>query len=169
VGEPEAHEELAWMATNPRDKNITLKSRYLAVNFIGLAMIASVFVYAGVVEVIKWQWAPFAGFAQLPPQTAALLKYIFLAVAASQYAAIKVVQKILPAKSPDHLPQATIITFALCETVAVLGLVLFLLAGNSLDFYIFMVISLGYFYLFFPKFEQWEQLMNTAGPHRKIK
>ena len=28
----------------------TLKARYLAVNFIGLAMIASVFVYAGVVE-----------------------------------------------------------------------------------------------------------------------
>jgi hypothetical protein len=34
--------------------------------------------------------------------------------------------------------------------------VLFLLAGNSMDFYIFMVISLGFFTLFFPKYDQWE-------------
>jgi hypothetical protein len=138
---------------------VTLKARYLAINFIGLAMIASVFVYAGVVEVIKWQMAPFAGFAQLAPGTADLLKYIFLALAAAQFGLIKVVHKILPAKSADHLPQTAIITFALCESVGVLGLMLFLLAGNSLDFYIFMAISLGYFYLFFPKYEQWEKLL----------
>jgi hypothetical protein len=140
-----------------------LKARYLAVNFIGLAMIASVFVYAGVVELVKWQWAPFAGFAKLNPQTADLLKYIFLAVAAVQYGAIKVVQKIVPGRSVDSLPQAAIITFALCESVAVLGLVLFLLAGNSLDFYIFMLISLGFFYLFYPKYDQWEKLVSAGG------
>jgi hypothetical protein len=140
-----------------KDKNLTLKSRYLAVNFIGLAMIAAVFVYAGVVELLKWQWAPFAGFAKLPPQTASLLKYIFLAVAAIQYAVIKVIRKIIPAKSVDQLAQAAVITFGLCEAVAVLGLGLFLLAGNSLDFYVFMVISLGFFYLFFPKYGQWEE------------
>ena len=92
-----------------------------------------------------------------------LLKYAFLAIAAAQYGAIKVVQKIVPAKSVDNLPQTAIITFALCETVAVLGLVLFLLAGNAMDFYIFMMISLGFFYLFFPKYEQWEQRMNAGG------
>lgn len=155
------------MTANLQNKNITLKSRYLAVNFIGLAMIASVFVYAGVVELIKWQWAPFAGFAGLNPRTAALLKYIFLAVAAALYGVIKIVQKIVPGKSVDNLPQAAIITFALCEAVAVLGLALFLLAGNSLDFYIFMVISLGFFYLFFPKYEQWEQRVNSGGSAKK--
>jgi hypothetical protein len=147
----------------------TLKERYLTVNFIGLAMIASVFVYAGVVEVIKWQMAPFNGFARLDPGTASLLKYVFLAIAAAQYGVIKVVQKILPAKSADNLPQAAIITFALCESVGVLGLVLFLLAGNSMDFYIFMVISLGFFYLFFPKYEQWEAVVKAAGPPGKVK
>ncbi len=68
----------------------TLKARYLAVNFIGLAMIAAVFVYAGVVELIKWQWAPFAGFARLDPRTAGFLKYVFLALAAAQFGIIKV-------------------------------------------------------------------------------
>jgi len=134
----------------------TLKARYLAVNFIGLAMIASVFVYAGVVEIIKWQLAPFAGFATLAPGTVALIKYIFLALAAAQFVVIKAVQKILPAPSVEKLSLTAIITFALCESVGVLGLVLFLLAGNSMDFYIFMVISLGFFTLFFPKYEQWE-------------
>ena len=139
----------------------TLKARYLAVNFIGLAMIAAVFVYAGVVEIIKWQLAPFAGFAKIDPRTADLLKYVFLAVAAAQYGAIRVVQKIVPARSVDHLPQAAVITFALCESVALLGLVLFLLAGNAMDFYIFMMISLGFFYLFFPKYGQWEERVSA--------
>jgi hypothetical protein len=144
----------------------TLKARYLTVNFIGLAMIAAVFVYAGVVELIKWQLAPFTGFARIDPGTAGLLKYVFLALAAAQYGAIKVVQKILPAKSADSLPQTAIIIFALCESVAVLGLALFLLAGQPMDFYIFMVISLGFFYLFFPKYEQWEEVVKTKNSSR---
>ena len=141
----------------------TLKARYLAVNFIGLAMIAAVFVYAGVVELIKWQLAPFAGFAQLDPQTAALIKYAFLALAAAQFGVIKAVQKILPTRSVENLSMVAVITFALCESVAVLGLVLFLLAGQGLDFYIFMVISLGFFTLFFPKYDQWEQRLRAGG------
>ncbi|MBU4233571.1 MAG: hypothetical protein L6277_16980 [Desulfobacterales bacterium] len=145
----------------------TLKARYLAINFIGLAMIASVFVYAGVVELIKWQLAPFAGFAKLDPQTVALIKYAFLALAAAQFGVIKAVQKILPARSADNLSRAAVITFALCEAVAVLGLVLFLLAGQPIDFYIFMVISLGFFYLFFPKYDQWEQRLRAGGFPKK--
>jgi F0F1-type ATP synthase membrane subunit c/vacuolar-type H+-ATPase subunit K len=141
-----------------------LKARYLAVNFIGLAMIAAVLVYAGIVELIKWQWAPFAGFTDLPTQTASLLKYILLVLAATQFFIIKLVQKIVPARSFDNLPQAAIVTFALCETVAIFGLVLFLLTGNALDFYVFMVISLAYFYLFFPQYEQWEELINSRKP-----
>jgi hypothetical protein len=144
-----------------------LKARYLAVNFIGLAMIAAVFVYAGVVELLKWRWAPFAGFARLDPHTIGLLKYAFLALAAAQYGIIKALQKILPAKTVDHLAQAAVITFALCEAVALFGLVLFLLAGNAMDFYVFMVISLGFFYLFFPKYARWEQRMNVGIPGNK--
>ena len=146
---------------------IALKTRYLAVNFIGLAMIASVFVYAGVVEWIKWQWAPFAGFSQLEPRQATVLKYIFLALAGAQYGAIKLVQKIVPARSVDNLPQAAIITLALCESVAVFGLVLFLLTGQAVDFYIFMLISLSFFYLFYPKYDDWEKRVNAAGPAPK--
>jgi hypothetical protein len=139
-----------------------LKTRYLAVNFMGLAMIASVFVYAGVVELIKRLCAPFAGFGGLASATTEILSYIFLALAAAQYGAIKAVQRFVPARSVDNLPQAAIITLALCESVALLGLVLFLLTGRSLDFYIFMLISLGFFYWFYPRYDQWEKLVNEA-------
>ena len=145
----------------------TLKARYLAINFIGLAMIASVFAYAGVVELLKWKWAPFAGFTTLDPHTVTLIKYAFLALAAAQFGIIKAVQKILPARSVENLSMKAILTFALCESVAVLGLVLFLLAGNSMDFYIFMVISLGFFTLFFPKYDQWEQRVRAGGSPQK--
>jgi hypothetical protein len=145
----------------------TLKARYLAVNFIGLAMIAAVFVYAGVVELMKWQLAPFAGFAKLAPQTVALLKYVFLALAAVQFGVIKALPKILPTPSVEKLTLTAIITFALCESVAVLGLVLFLLSGQGMDFYIFMVISLVFFTLFFPKYDQWEQRIRAAGSPQK--
>jgi F0F1-type ATP synthase membrane subunit c/vacuolar-type H+-ATPase subunit K len=145
----------------------TLKARYLAINFIGLAMIASVFVYAGVVELIKWQMVPFAGFAILDPQTVAFIKYAFLALAAAQFGVIKAVQKILPTPSVEKLSLTAIITFALCEAVAILGLVLFLLAGQGMDFYIFMVISLGFFTLFFPKYDQWEQRIRAEGSPQK--
>ncbi len=156
-----------YMATKLNEQNIALKARYLTVNFIGLAMIGVVFVYAGVVEVIKWQWAPFTGFVRLDPHTTGLLRYIFLALAAGQYAMIRVIRKIVLAQSLDNLPQAAIITFALCESVALLGLVLFLLCGNSLNFYIFMVISLGFFYRFFPKYDEWEQLVNAGSSGNK--
>jgi hypothetical protein len=153
----------------PDKSLIFLKARYLTINFIGLAMIAAVFVYAGLVEVVKWQWSPFSGFAKLPPATADLLRYIFLALAAAQYMIIKIVHKIVLAQSLDNLPQAAIITFALCEAVAILGLALFLLSGNSQDFYIFMALSLLFFYLNFPKYDQWETLVKAGAPGKRAR
>jgi hypothetical protein len=151
------------MSPDNNSKSATpLKARYLVVNFMGLAMIASVFVYAGVVELIKWQWAPFAGFGKLPSANTELLSYIFLAIAAGQFGAIKAVPRIVLARSVDNLPQAAVISLALCESVALLGLVLFLLTGRSGDFYIFMLISLGFFYWFYPRYDQWEKLVHEA-------
>jgi hypothetical protein len=138
-----------------------LKIQYLKVNFIGLAMIGSVFLYAGVVEVLKRTMAPFAGFATLPVAQAMTLKYVFVALAIGNFFLIKFIQKILGAPSVQQLRQAAIITFAISESVAVLGLVLFLLAGNAMDFYTFMFLSLFYFWFFFPKYQDWEERLGA--------
>ena len=62
-----------------------LKIQYLRVNFVGLAMIGSVFIYALVVEVLKRTLAPFAGFGGFTPAVAQMLKYFLVALAFAQF------------------------------------------------------------------------------------
>jgi hypothetical protein len=141
-----------------------LKMQYLKANFVGLALIGSVFLYAGLVEVLKRTAAPFAGIAALTPAQAQMLKYVFVALAFANFFLIKFLQKILGARSVQQLMQANIVTFALCEAVALFGLILFLLAGNAMDFYTFMFLSLFYFWFFFPKYTSWEQVLQENPP-----
>jgi F0F1-type ATP synthase membrane subunit c/vacuolar-type H+-ATPase subunit K len=144
--------------------NTHLKMQYLKVNFIGLAMIGSVFLYAVVVELLKRTITPFAGFGTLTPAQAQTLKYIFVALAIGDFFLVKFIQKILGTRSVQQLMQAAIITFALCEGVAVFGLVLFLLGGQAMDFYTFMFLSLFYFWFFFPKIKDWEAQVQAQSP-----
>jgi len=138
-----------------------LKTRYLTANFVGLAMIGSVFIYAVVVEVLKRTQAPFAGFAEFTPAQVQMLKYIFVALAIGHFFLIKFVQKILATGTVEGLFRAAVVTFALSESVAIFGLVLFLLNGNAMDFYLFMFLSLFYFWFFYPKYQDWEARMRA--------
>jgi hypothetical protein len=141
----------------------TLKIRYLKVNFMGLAMIGSVFLYAVVVEVLKRALAPFPGVAALDPAPAQMLKYLFIALAFADFFLIKFFQRIMGGGTVEGLIRAAIVTFALSESVALLGLVLFLLTGNAMDFYTFMFLSLFYFWFFFPKYQDWEARLGLAA------
>ena len=136
--------------------NAQIRLRYLRVNFIGLAMIGSVFLYAAVVEVLKRVLAPFAGFAALTPGQAQMMKYLFIALAFANFFLIKFFQRILGSRSVEQLVQAAIVSFAMSEAVAIFGLMLFLLTGSAMDFYTFMFLSLFYFWFFFPKIKDWE-------------
>jgi F0F1-type ATP synthase membrane subunit c/vacuolar-type H+-ATPase subunit K len=146
-----------------------LKIQYLKTNFIGLGLIASVFLYAGVVEVLKRTMAPFAGIARLAPAQVITIKYLFVALAIGNFFLIKFMQKILGARSAQQLMVAAIVTFALSEAVAILGLVLFLLAGQTLDFYTFMFLSLFYFWFFFPRYQDWEDHLGAQPPSNATK
>lgn len=136
-----------------------LKKRYLAVNLIGLAMIGSVFLYALAVEALRRLYAPFCGFAALPAETVNLLTYLFFFASLGIYFVLKLIRRKLMVQQPRLLPQLAIVTFALCEMVAVFGLALFLLTGNSLDFYLFFAFSLFLFYIFYPKYDTWEKIL----------
>jgi hypothetical protein len=120
--------------------------------------------YAGVIVVLQRVLAPFSGFAALAPAQVQTLKYLFVALALGIFFLIKFLQRIIGARSVEQLFQGAIVTFALSESVAVLGLVLFLLAGNPVDFYLFMFLSLFYFWFFYPKYKDWEaQLSGQPG------
>ena len=142
---------------------LELKKRYLAINFIGLAMIASVFGYLLLVEIIKRYLAPFTGFIEVSPTTADTIKYVLLFWSAGHYFLIRLLQKRFSTPPHLNLPVSAVISFVLAEAVALYGLIFFLIAGQAQDFYIFMAISLFFFYLFFPRFDRWEKLLAAAA------
>jgi hypothetical protein len=59
----------------------------------------------------------------------------------------------------QKLAATAIIIFALAESIAIFGLVLFFLTNRASDFYLFLAISLASFALFFPRYSQWEEWM----------
>jgi F0F1-type ATP synthase membrane subunit c/vacuolar-type H+-ATPase subunit K len=135
----------------------TLQQQFKTTNYIGLAMIASVFIYAIIVFCIDKGYLPYKAQPGTNIGTFTAIKYILLALAILHYFVIRFFQK-FSIKSTAYLPPAAIITFALCEAVSIYGLVLFFFTGNANDFFIFMAISLLYFYLFYPKYADWERL-----------
>jgi F0F1-type ATP synthase membrane subunit c/vacuolar-type H+-ATPase subunit K len=136
----------------------TLQQQFKTTNYVGLAMMASVFIYAVIVLCIDKGYIPYKVSHQIDISILAKLKYILLAISIFHYFIIRFFRK-FSLKSAAYLPAASILIFALCEAVSIYGLVLFLLTGNSMDFYIFMLISLLYFYLFYPKYGDWEKLV----------
>jgi hypothetical protein len=141
---------------------------------IGVVILASLFVYAVLIELIKKQFAPFAGFAPMHDDQLTTMRYVLLGVVAVEFFAIRLVSRLmLSSKTADQRSQnvaqfstdaqklmtAAIVTYALCESVAIYGLVLFMIQGKSMDFYLFLLISLFYFGIFFPRYSAWEEWM----------
>ena len=136
----------------------TLQQQFKTTNYVGLAMMASVFLYAVIVIGIDGGYIPYKVSHIIDISILSKVKYILLAISIVHYFIIRFFQK-FSLKSAAYLPAASVLTFALCEIVSIYGLVLFLLTGNSIDFYIFMLISLLFFYIFYPKYADWEKLL----------
>ncbi len=140
----------------------TWQQQFKTTNHIGLAMMGSVFIYAIIVLSIDKGYIPYKAGPVLDISIITKLKYILLAVAVLHYFIINYFHK-FSLRSANYLPPGSVIIFAFCEAVSIYGLVLFLLSGNSTDFFIFMLISLLYFYLFYPKYADWERLWKQAS------
>jgi F0F1-type ATP synthase membrane subunit c/vacuolar-type H+-ATPase subunit K len=147
-----------------------LKKAYRITMTIGSVMIAGLFIYVAVVVFMKVHYEPFEGLS--PFSNIVFLKYILYGVALLQFFLISALKRLIlsgkflfqssreqkSSYSPDNqkLMKASIITFSLCESVAIYGLILFLLSGNVIDFLGLFVLSLIYFIVFFPRFDQWQ-------------
>jgi hypothetical protein len=141
------------MSANPPG---TWQQKFKEINKIGLLMVASVFIYAFVVLCFDKGYATYKA-PNIDTDVLVTLKYILLALSLGEYFMIRYFQKFSLRKA-NYLPPGAIIIFALCEAVSLYGLILFFLSGKAINFYIFMVISLLYFYLFYPKYADWEKL-----------
>jgi hypothetical protein len=56
----------------------------------------------------------------------------------------------------NRLRSAHIITYALCESIAIYGLILFILAKDKTEFYAFLGVSLFLMFVHFPKYDDWK-------------
>jgi hypothetical protein len=140
-----------------------LKKAYLTSTIVYSAIIASLVVYVVAAEMIKAQYEPFEGFVKgfdLPP-----LSYALYVLALVQLVVIVKIRGILLKKASfenieeviNKLSRTSIITSALCEVPAMYGLILFLLSGSSKDFYILLIWSGFLFFLYFPRYSNWEK------------
>jgi len=129
---------------------------------IGAALVSSVAVYAYVLRLVAAQHAPFIGF--VPSIDLRLLRVGFALLAVADLAMLRfvtprmltVAQAARGAAVTPVLLSLSIVRLAICEAVAVLGVVLFLLGGRWADFTGFACASLAAFAFNFPRLSQWE-------------
>jgi F0F1-type ATP synthase membrane subunit c/vacuolar-type H+-ATPase subunit K len=130
------------------------------------AMVASVPIYAVVVEVLKTQ-LPAGGVGV----DAHILRYLFYLMAGVEGLAIPLVRRAAESGAEvqggvlARLRAGALVAAGLAEAPAVLGLVLFLLAGWRQDFYLLAGWSLLLHLFHFPRYERWEEAARTAARH----
>lgn len=139
------------------------------------AMVASLFLYALLVELIRTQLKPFPGVlgAGLGHPT---LRYAFYAAAVGAVVLVRLAArsalKVRPGEDQrglvSRLSRASVVTSALAEIPAVLGLVLFLLTGLSRDFYPLLFVSLFLEFMYFPRLRVWQDLAGQGSTKRGI-
>jgi F0F1-type ATP synthase membrane subunit c/vacuolar-type H+-ATPase subunit K len=146
-----------------------LKNAYRRTTIIGLAMIMSLVTYILVVAFIQAMRDSSEGLVET-----SLLRNIFLFVSLAMVFLIQNIrsrlfripsvatergEKTNPKDLIRKLVSTSVVIFALAESIAVFGLVLFFLTASATDFYMFLGISLLSFVLFFPRYAQWEEWM----------
>lgn len=150
-----------------------LKKRWQLTALIAAAMVASVFIYGLVAQVIG-QSGSLPGYSGSKEQ-AQMLRLILFAVAIGDSLFSFLIKRFLLAAGAgvenmreelvvivlaQKLQVTTIVALAFCESVAIIGLVLFFLTGNTTDFYILLGFSLVLFALHFPRFSKWQEFIS---------
>ncbi|MGB8953267.1 MAG: hypothetical protein WCC06_11460 [Candidatus Aminicenantales bacterium] len=137
--------------------------------FISAVLIASLFIYLLIIEIVKAGLKPFMGLA--PSQEIQTLRYFFYALAILLVILNRVLNQFLLKKSPlddmekrvQKLHRATLISMALSETPVLLGLVLFFLWGLWKDFYALLIVSLFLNFMYFPRRKNWEDYIQNQS------
>jgi F0F1-type ATP synthase membrane subunit c/vacuolar-type H+-ATPase subunit K len=139
------------------------------------AMAASTVLYAVVVAVISVTQAPFEGIAgegfagRLEPSG---LRVTLWTGAVLEAGLIGILRRTLLARSRSggvsvqarQLVRTAVITSALAEVPAILGLALFMLSGLCGDFYALFALSIALQALYFPRLDGWREWADEPAP-----
>lgn len=114
---------------------------------------------------LHWRYPVFIGYA--PDLPAAPVRLLFIAAALGAYRVLSrmaVSSPTIPSNQAikiQHGRKRTLCPALTANGVAWLGLPLFLLTGNKLDFYLMLLIGIGFYYDFYPRLSDWERLLQT--------
>ena len=139
-----------------------LKKTHNVAFVVNVAIIGTLILYAVVIEILRKQLAPFQGLAEIT--NVSFLRYILYGIAILTIFLIRVIRGMLLRKPSSEdfyllrsrLLQTSLITAALCEIPAILGLILFLLTASLRDYYQLAGVSFILVFLHFPRYGNWE-------------
>jgi hypothetical protein len=142
-----------------------LRKAHKTSSLVGAAALGSLFFYAVCVEAVRALFKPFLGFVRVEHTLS--LRYTFYGAAIILVILNRVLNSFLLRKSAkgdikaavQTLSRAALISMALGEAPAVLGLVLFLLGGFSTDFFMLLIVSLFLEFIYFPQLRSWEDFI----------
>jgi hypothetical protein len=115
---------------------------------------------------LSWQYLIFNGYARNLPELP--IRLLFVGIALIGYG---VLRQLTPPSSTDlgsytaNVQRGQKLAFLSALTangVAWLGLPLFLLFGNKLDFYLLLLIGVSYYYDFYPRLSDWQRLVQAG-------
>ena len=143
-----------------------LRGHLRTVSLIGMSIIVSLLLYLAVAEFIRARFKPFHGFVAMAGLQQ--LRYVIFGLAIVTIALVRVLRQVLLKKSApdDHktalhrLQRVTLLTLVLSEVPGILGLVLFLLGGLNIDFYLLLFASLLLVFMYFPRRSGWEEWLS---------
>jgi F0F1-type ATP synthase membrane subunit c/vacuolar-type H+-ATPase subunit K len=146
-----------------------LKKAHQMAFTLNAAIIGTLIIYAIVVEIIRRQFAPFAGFGGI--SDISVIRYLFYGIVVINVFVIRALRNLVMRRSSTDdtqsiirkLFRSTLITAALCEVPALLGLLLFFLAGSIRDFYQLAGLSFILVFLHFPRYGNWEARIKNTG------
>ncbi len=140
-------------------RQVDLRKEFRSMVFFCYAMLGSLAVFPLVMELFR----RFGDVAPVLKGEYPQMREIFFGMALVALFVIRFLNKSMLQKNPQEnvtalvkkLRTTQIVTYALSEIPAVLGLVLFFLHGFSKEIYAFFAFSLVMMVLYFPKFEHW--------------
>lgn len=149
-----------------------LKDAFKKVSQVTAAVTAGLFSIAALVEWIKSSYDPFQGFANyewVPKLNTFLYLMTMFNILVIRYA----VMRIYIAPGPDdlktivrRLTRADIASMLLSGLPCIYGLVLFLLAGDHVDFYLLFGLSVIYGMIYFPRYKKWVATIEEKPPDK---
>lgn len=146
-----------------------LRQAYRTTAIVCVVMIASLFPYLAVVELVRGQLGS-SGYL-MDARQIELLVYVLYGLALLPFIVPQLIKRhVTTAASREgetallmRLRTATFLSYALSEVPAVFGLVLFFLAGLHKAFYVLWFLSLLSMLLYFPRLRSWEELARKAN------